>query len=401
MKVSNQEKTGRKKMVREITQEVEKIESELRALNEFIHAEPELGGEEYRACRAHIQFLQRHGLQVETQYLGIPTAFKATLDSRKPGATIAYLSEYDALPDIGHGCGHNLLGTVSSGAGAVLGKILSEIGGRVMVFGTPAEETNGFKVDMANKGAFDEIDVAMVAHPGASHCRSGRSLAMDALEFTFLGKAAHAATKPEAGINALDAAINTFNHINALREHMRPDARVHGYIKEGGIVANIVPERAVVRFHVRALTNSYLKQLVEKVKNCAEGASLAAGTQLCIKNYEKSYDNMVTNLTLSEAYCRNLLKMGVATIEDCPADELGSIDAGNVSQKCPTIHPYFAISETLVVEHTREFARATVTPFAYGEMKKTIGALVLTGLEVVIDPELLRAIKTEFHMKGE
>ena len=388
-------------MVGKVKQEVERIESELWILNESIHADPELGGEEFNACRAHIQFLQHHNFQVEYQYLGIPTAFKATLDSRKPGATIAYLAEYDALPGIGHGCGHNLLGTVSSGAGAVLGKIQSEIGGRVIVYGTPAEETNGFKVDMAAKGAFDEIDVAMIAHPGASHCRSGRSLAMDALEFTFLGKAAHAAVKPEAGINALDAAINTFNHINALREHMRPDARVHGYIKEGGIVANIVPERAVVRFYVRALTKSYLKQLVKKVKNCAEGASIAAGTKLCIKNYEKSYDNMVTNSTLSEEYCRNLLTMGVVTIDDRPDDELGSLDAGNVSHKCPTIHPYFAISESRVVEHTREFAQATVTPFAYDEMKKTIGALVLTGLEVVMDPELLKAIKTEFGVTGK
>jgi amidohydrolase len=389
------------KMIKKVIQEIERIESELRDLNEAIYAEPELGGEEYKACQVHIQFLQKHGFQVETQYQGIPTAFKAILESVNPGPTIAYLAEYDALPDIGHGCGHNLLGTVSSGAGVVLGKMLPEVGGRVIVFGTPAEETNGFKVDMAEKGAFDDIAVAMIAHPGANHCRSGRSLAMDAVEFTFLGKAAHAAEKPEAGINALDAAINTFNNINALREHMRSDARVHGYIKEGGIAANIVPERAVARFYVRALTKSYLKQLVEKVKNCAEGASLAAGTQLRIKNYEKSYDNMVTNSTLSEAYCRNLIKMGVKTIENCPDDEIGSIDAGNVSHKCPTIHPYFAVSETSIRKHTREFAKATVTHFAYGEMKKTIGALVLTGLEVVKDSDFLKALKAEFCVTGK
>jgi len=383
-------------MIKKVTIEIEKLESELRALNEFIHANPELGGEEFRACQSHIELLQRHGFQVESEYMGIPTAFKATLDSHKPGATIAYMAEYDALPDIGHGCGHNLLGTVSTGAGVVLGKFLSEIGGCVIVFGTPAEETNGFKVDMAHNNAFDEIDAAMIAHPGATHCRSGQSLAMDALEFTFIGKAAHASVNPEEGINALDAAINTFNHINALRKHLRSDARVHGFIKEGGTVANIVPEKAVARFYVRALTKRYLKQIVEKVKRCAEGASLAAGTQLHIKNYEKSYDNLVTNSALSEEYCRNLLKMGVGAIVDCPEDELGSMDAGNVSHKCPTIHPYFAISERRFVAHTREFSQATVAPFAYDEMKKTIGALVLTGLEVIRDPEILKAIKTEF-----
>ena len=385
-------------MRNKVTKEIEGIESELRALNESIYADPELGEEEYKSCQAHIQFLQQHGFQIQSQYLGISTAFKATLDSWKPGPTIAYLAEYDALPDIGHGCGHNLLGTVSSGAGVILGKMLSETGGRVVVFGTPAEETNGFKVDMANQGAFDKIDVAMIAHPGSNHCRSGRSLAMEALEFTFLGKAAHAAENPEAGINALDAVLNMFNNINALREHIRLDARVHGIIKEGGIVANIVPERAVARFYIRALSKNYLKQLIVKVKNCAEGASLAAGTRLHIRNYEKSYDNMVTNLALSDAYCRNLLKMDVAAIHDSPNDEIGSIDAGNVSHKCPAIHPYFAISERSVIKHTKEFAQSTITPFAYQEMKKTIGALVLTGLDIVMDPELLKNIKTEFDV---
>lgn len=387
-------------MIQKITQEIENIEPELRALNESIHVEPELGGEEFKACKRHMEFLKKHGFQVETQYMGIPTAFKATMDNRiKSDVTIAFLAEYDALPDIGHGCGHNLLGTVSSGAGVVLGKLLSEIGGRVIVFGTPAEETNGFKVDMANNGVFDEIDAALIAHPGASHQRSGRSLAMNALEFTFIGKAAHAAVQPEKGINALNAAINMFNNINSIRENLCSDARISGFIKDGGTVANIVPERAVARFYVRALTKKYLKQLTEKVKGCAKGASLAAGTQLKIKNYEKSYDNLVTNSALSEAYCRNLIKMGVETINDRSEDELGSIDAGNVSHKCPTIHPYFAISKSGVVEHTREFAQATVMPYAYNEMKKTIGGLVLTGLEIITDPELLKAIKTEFDDK--
>lgn len=383
-------------MIKQITREIKMVEAQLKSLNESIHDRPEMGGKEYHASQAHIDFLERHGFQVEANYLGIPTAFKATRCGPEPGPTIAYLAEYDALPDIGHGCGHNLLGAVSSGAGVILGRILSDIGGCVQVFGTPAEETNGFKVDMAAAGAFDNIDVAMLAHPAAHHCRSSRSLAMDALEFTFVGKAAHAATKPEAGINALDAAISMFNNINALRARMKPGARVHGYIKEGGTVANIIPERAVVRLYVRALTKGYLTRLSEKVKQCAEGASLAAGTQLDIKNYEKSYDNLVTNETLSAAYCGNLIKMGVKTIHDRPENEIGSMDAGNVSQKCPTIHPYFAISPAPVVEHTREFAQATITPFAYNEMEKTIGALVLTGAQIVMDPSLLKAVKTEF-----
>jgi len=384
-------------MLEKVVSEIESIELELIALNESIYAEPELGEKEFKSCRAHIRFLQRHGFQVESEYLGIPTAFKATLNSHKPGPSIAYLAEYDALPEIGHGCGHNLLGTVSSGAGVVLGKLLSEIGGRVVVFGTPAEETNGFKVDMADQGAFDSIDVAMIAHPGACHRRGGGSLAMEALEFKFLGKSAHAAENPEDGINALDAVINMFNNVNALREHVRPEARFHGIIKEGGTAANIVPDLAVAHFYIRSRSKKYLQELIQKVKNCAEGASLAAGTQLQIQKYEKSYDNMVTNLMLSDIYCRNLLNMGVETIEESSVNELGSIDTGNVSHRCPTIHPYFGITKKHMSKHTREFAEATVTPYAYEEMKKTIGALVLTGFDIVVNPDLLKKIKNEFE----
>ncbi len=385
-------------MFEKIVGEIESIGLELMTLNESIYAEPELGEKEFKSCCAHIRFLQEHGFQVESEYLGIPTAFKATLNSHKPGPTIAYLAEYDALPEIGHGCGHNLLGTVSSGAGVVLGRVLSEVGGRVVVFGTPAEETNGFKVDMADHGTFDEIDIAMIAHPGACHRCSGGSLAMEALEFKFLGQSAHAAENPEDGINALDAVINMFNNVNALREHVRPEARFHGIIKEGGVAANIVPDLAVAHFYVRAGSKQYLQELVQKIKNCAEGASLAAGTQLQVQKYEKSYDNMVTNSMLSETYCRNLLSMGVKTIEDSSVNELGSIDTGNVSHKCPTIHPYFCITEKHMSKHTRAFAEATVTPFAYGEMKKTIGALVLTGLDTVMNPDLLKKIKAEFDV---
>ena len=366
-------------------------------MSEKILDRPELGNEEFYACSVHIEVLERYGFDIEKEYMGVKTGFKAIYDSGMEGPSIAYLSEYDALPGIGHGCGHNLLGTVSTGAGIVLKNLVDDIGGRVLVFGTPAEETSGAKVVYADKGAFDDIDIVMIAHPANSYTKSGKSLAMEALQFEFKGKSAHAASSPENGINALDAVINTFNNINALRQQIRSDARIHGIISEGGKAANIIPEYCVARFYVRAKTKTYLDELVEKVKNCASGASLAAGTTLEISNNEYSYDNMITNETLSNIFTDNLKKAGVESILDSE-DSLGSVDAGNVSHKCPTIHAYFDITnDRNIIGHTAEFRDITNTEYAYDNMKKTITALVLTAVEVIEDDLLLEKIKREFE----
>lgn len=372
------------------------IENELIDLSEYIYVNPELGYEEYKSSQAHIELLGKHGFQVEEKYLGIDTAFKAVYKGKKEGPRIAYLAEYDALPGIGHGCGHNLLGTVSSGAGIVLSKLVDDIGGEVVVFGTPAEETDGAKVIMADKGAFDDIDVAMMAHPDQDFSESGRSLAMEAIQFTFKGRSSHAASSPEKGINALDGVIQTFNNINALREHILPSARVHGIIAEGGKAANVVPDLAIAQFYVRATSKKYLIELSERVKNCARAASLATGTELEIENYEASYDDLITNQALSNRFTNNLKEFGV---EDCkkPRESFGSVDMGNVSYRCPAIHAYFSISDGKeLTAHTIEFAEASFTDIAYENMKKTIGSLVLTGVDVIRDEDLLNNIKNEF-----
>ncbi|MTI68256.1 MAG: M20 family metallopeptidase [Firmicutes bacterium] len=377
---------------------IDNLENELIKLSEFIYNNPELGFKEYKSSKAHMDLLKKYNFKVESKFMGIETAFKAEFDSKKKGPTIAFLSEYDALPKIGHGCGHNLLGTTSTGAGIVLSKILNDIGGKVIVFGTPAEETSGGKVQMALKGAFDNIDIALIAHPGDKYYKSGSSLAMEAIKFEFKGKSAHAAAYPEKGINALDAAINTFNNINALREHIRYDSRIHGIIKKGGEAANIVPDLAVAEFYVRAITKSYLISLSKRVKNCAKGASLAAGCELEISNYEASYDNLITNETLSNIFTKNIKSMGVKKVYDS-RESYGSLDMGNVSQVCPSIHPYFSITDKEVIAHTKEFSKETIKPKAYNGMKKTIGALVLTAIDVIKDKDLLKDIKEEFNKK--
>lgn len=380
-------------------EQLEQYESQLKQdlvqLSNEIYKNPELGNEEVISSGLHIELLKRYGFDVTAGYQEIPTAFRGEYRSAKPGPVIGFMAEYDALPGIGHGCGHNILGATSSGAGILLSKLVDEIGGTVVVFGTPAEETNGAKVIMAERGAFDDIDIAMIAHPYSAHVKSGVSLAMEAIQFVFKGKTSHAASAPEKGINALDAVINTFNNINALRQQVRSDARIHGIVKEGGRAANIIPDYCVAQFYVRATTKTYLLELIERVKNCARGAAMAAGTELEISNYELSYDNLVTNQKLSSVYTE-ILSADVVEIE-APRPDNGSLDAGNVSHICPTIHPYFDITKGEPVRpHSVEFASCTLTEYAYDSMMLTAKALALTGAKIIQDKELLAAIKYEF-----
>jgi amidohydrolase len=369
---------------------------ELNELSLEIYNKPELGYEEFQSCRLHTEILKKYGFDVQTNFSGVKTGFKAEYKSRKPGLTVAYMAEYDALPGIGHGCGHNLLGTVSTGAGIVLKQIIDEIGGTVIVFGTPAEETSGAKVTYVENHEFDMVDIAMMAHPGNDYVKSGTSLALEPIQFEFFGKTAHAAASPDKGVNALDAAIQTFNSVNALREHFRSDSRVHGVILDGGKAANIVPEYSMSQFYVRSTSKTYNLELLEKVKNCARGAALATGCELKITKFEFNYDNMVTNHVLSNVFNEKIYEVaGIKMNEHLGGS--GSIDAGQVSQVCPTIHPYFDITnDKNIVAHTREMANCTLTDYAKEQMKNTIAALVLTASEVIQNPKLYEEIKYEF-----
>ena len=372
------------------------IFEDLKELNEYIYKNPELGRKEFKACEAHKNLLKKYGFEVEENYIGIPTAYLAKYSSGKKGIKIGYLAEYDALPEIGHGCGHNILGTTSIGAGILLKEYIDEFGGEVLIFGTPAEETFGAKVDMAEAGCFDDIDVAMISHPtGKNHEKSGTSQAMEALQFTFRGKTAHAAGDPYNGINALDGVIQFFNSVNALRQQTKTSARIHGIISNGGEAANIIPDLAVANFYVREATTKDMLKLSERVKNCAKGAALATGTSLEIENYEYTFKHLVTNEKLSSIYTKNLELQG---IKDIPmSDPTGSSDCGDVSHHCPTIHTYFPISKCELTGHSIEFAKATITEEAYKGMKEAIFALVMTGKDILSNPNLLKEIKDEFN----
>jgi amidohydrolase len=379
-----------------ILDELTKIQEDMWNINDFMYHNPELGNEEHKAVEKLTSLLKDHNFNIEIGVADIPTAFRAIYESKVPGPSIAYLCEYDALPQIGHGCGHNMIGTMSVGAAIALSKVIDKIGGRIVVLGTPAEETDGGKVYMVEKGMFDTVDVAMILHPGSESTQSGESLAMDAIQFEFRGKASHAAAYPEAGINALDGVIQTFNGINALRQHIKSDVRIHGIIKEGGVAANIVPDYAVAQFYVRAKDRKYLDEVVEKVKNIARGASLMTGATLEISNYEISYDNLKTNKTLSEVFTKNLKSTGVSEIKE-PRSGFGSIDMGNVSLVVPSIHPYIGLDCPDVASHSREMADMTVSDIGHERLIQGSAALAYTGYDIITDENLLSKIKEEFE----
>ncbi|WP_249878498.1 M20 family metallopeptidase [Niallia circulans] len=372
-------------------------EAKFKDISIYIGENPELGHEEFKACEILTDTLKQHGFNVEIGICDLPTAFKASFDSGKAGPVIGYMAEYDALPELGHACGHNLIATMGIAAGIGLSKVLSETGGKVIVYGTPAEETKGGKVTMAEAGIFEELDVAMMVHPLDNYMTSGDSLAMDAIQFEFFGKAAHAAASPHLGINALDAVLQTFNSINALRQHIKSDARIHGVITEGGKAANIVPDYAVAQFYVRAGKREEVNKLVEKVKQCAEGAALQTGATVKSSFYEFSYDDMITNQTLSDLFTKQLVDLGVDASEiQEQRDGSGSLDMGNVSQVVPSIHPYVKICNEAYACHTHEFREAAMSDQGRDAMILGAKSMALTGLEILTNKEVLAEIKAEF-----
>ncbi len=379
-----------------ISDTIQQYAPQFKEISLFIGENPELGHEEFQAAARLTKELETHGFQVERGILNIPTAFLATYDSGKPGPVVAFLAEYDALPELGHACGHHLICMMSIGAAVGLKSVLSETGGVIRVYGTPAEETRGAKVPMAAAGLFDDVDIALMAHPYYTYEKSGKSLAMDAIQFEYRGRAAHAAASPYEGINALDAVLQLFNSINALRQQLRSDARIHGIITEGGKAANIIPDYAVAQFYVRSESRKYTDEVVQKVLKCAEGAAVQTGCSLTTSNYEYSYDELRTNEALSEVYMRNLQEMGVQPSEIEVGKDHGSLDLGNVSTHCPTIHPYIKVVDEKHLLHTREFRDLAMLDRALEGMIFAAKVLASTAYDVLKDPELLTRIKAEF-----
>jgi len=352
---------------------------------------PELGFEEVEAARLLTGALEGAGYTVTRGLAGLDTAFKATLGEGNPN--IALLCEYDALPELGHACGHNLIGAASVGAAVGLAPFVESLGGRITVLGTPAEETGSGKVVLVDAGVFDGIDAAMMFHPSSLNLLMASSTALDAYEFEFIGKAAHAADSPEEGINALDGVLALFGGINALREHLPDGVRIHGIISEGGTAPNIVPARAVARFYIRAPRREMLDRITEKVLHIADGAALMTGTVVTAREFELATDNLMPSQPLALAFGANLQGLGVTDIEEF-VEGRGSSDMGNVSRVVPSIHPYLSIGDGLVA-HTPEFARASVSQEGLQVAILAAEALAHTAVDLLTDPLLLKAVQEE------
>lgn len=326
---------------------IEREREQLIALSRFIHQHPEIAMQEVVSSAACAALLEDHGFVVERGIAGLPTAFRAAAGSGPP--TVAFLAEYDALPGLGHGCGHNLIAMAALGAGIGLQSAVREIPGTVFVFGTPAEESINGKAIMVEAGVFAGIDAALGAHPGTSAATcptvegSGQILALQGLRIEFRGRSAHAATDPHNGVNALNALIETFNGINALRQHITPDARIHGIITAGGDAPNIVPAFAAGEFLVRAATMTAMEALVEQVRRIAEGAALMTGATLSFAFSEHATFDMVTNRTLARRIKAHLDAVGLALPEVTPSPPAGSTDWGNVSYIVPSVETHYPI----------------------------------------------------------
>ncbi len=365
---------------------------ELIDVSRRIHANPELAMEERQAAALLSERLDTRGFQVERNACGLETAFRASWGEGP--VTIAYLCEYDALPEIGHACGHNLIATAGLGAAYGLKAALSPSQVRLLVLGTPAEEGGGGKAIMLERGAFEGVDVALMAHPSPADIDMPPMYGVEEVDVEYRGQAAHASFAPEMGINALDGLVTAYQAIAQLRQHIRRDARIHGIITCGGSAPNVVPDRAAGRFLVRALRPSYLEELKEKVQRCFEAGAAASGAGVDIQWRPYTYLPMRNNTALAGAYRANAESLG-RTFVDVRLDSTGSSDMGNVSQAMPSIHPMFGVG-AMAFNHTPAFTNVCATDAAHASMVQVAQALAMTGVDVVLDPDLLQRAKEEF-----
>lgn len=380
-----------------IIEEINRLKSKLIRISRAIHSKPELAYREFFAAEILTSFLKYYGFKIEKGAGGLPTSFRASAGGGKKGALIAFIAEYDALPEIGHACGHNMIGTISVGAAIALKNTGLDKRGKVIVIGTPAEEGGGGKIKLIEKGVFRDIDMAFLIHPSNKTRVIGRMLAVVDITFTFIGKSSHAASFPYEGINALDGVILTYNNINALRQQLKEDVRIHGIILEGGKAPNIIPDRASAKFYVRSLNMKYFKDVIEKVKNCARGAAKATGCKLKIDTGKFVYQPFKPNYTMAGIFRDNMKLLGIKEDNIGETEGMGSSDIGNLSQVIPAIHPEFAIGKKNVVNHSPEFARAAVSKFGAENMIKMTKVLAMTAADIFYSPEKREAIAREFR----
>ena len=365
-----------------LMEKVDSIADDLRSLAIRIHDNPELSLEEYEACRLHTEMLIEHGFDVEIGVAGYDTSFIASHKSEKDGPVVAFLAEYDALPGLGHGCGHNLVGTIATGSAISVMDVIDRFGGEVRVYGTPAEETVGSKVDFIREGLFDDCDIIMMAHPSYHNADGMNTIAMMNMKVEFFGKAAHAAAVPEEGINALDAMISLYNMINAY------DA------------PNIIPAYTSAVFYIRANDIEHCNEVYERMKGIVAAAAMGTGCRHKISQVENFLDDTMTNYALADIITNRLESFGV-DVKRTKGEHLSvSSDLGNVSHIKPSVQMLFSIgtpdSGNMTEAHSIGFARDSCSDFALDSMLTYIRAFALATYDILRQPKLLTEIKEEF-----
>ncbi|MEK8133115.1 M20 family metallopeptidase [Paenibacillus filicis] len=376
-----------------IEQAVDARDEQLRRISMNIHANPELSFHEHQAQEWLTEPLLEAGFEVERGIAGLPTSFCATWEGQAGGPTVALLAEYDALPAIGHACGHNLIGTAAVGAALALKAACPELPGKILVLGTPAEEEGGGKIIMVNEGVFDSIDAVMMCHPQNKTMVLRGALACVDATFTFHGRQAHASSAPEKGISALDAMINAFVAINSIRQFVKEDVRIHGIITKGGDAPNVVPELTEAVFILRAATVEELEAVREKVYRAVRAAAEGVGATVDIAE-GLIYAERNNNKTLAGLFQTNLEQMGIEVFDPPQKGGVGSSDIGNVSQVTAAIHPYIRLGEATT--HTPEFARLAGSEEGMLQLNQAAKALAMTAYDLCADPAAMERVRTEF-----
>jgi amidohydrolase len=383
--------------------EGDQIAGQLTACSDWMADNPELGLQEYQAAARLTEMLEEHGATVERGIAGLETAFRATLPGGNPeGPTIAIIAEYDALPGVGHGCGHNLIANAAIGAGIALARLgqQGQLPGRVVVLGTPAEESAvpnaGGKIPVLEHGYFDGVDAALMMHPMTEDVVAlNSSMVAYGVDFEFHGRAAHAAANPHDGVNALDAVIQMFVNVGLLRQQVRSEARIHGIVMNGGGAPNVIPPYASCRFRIRSYDPVYAAELKLRVIACAEGAATATGTRLEWHDYIKPYLNQVPNAALAGVLRANMAAVGRPALEKSPREGGGSTDFGNVSHQIPAMCANFGICDEDAGWHSVAVAEATRTQRGHDALIAAAKTLALSALDLMGNPALVKQAQAE------
>jgi len=387
---------------KDVVSAVDAMRGELLSLSHAIHAEPELALAEFKSAARLAGDIEKHALPVTREAFGLKTAYVSEFGN-KGGPVVAILSEYDALPGIGHACGHNIIASSGYGAAIALSKLGAKLPGVVRYLGTPAEESHGGKELMARHGAFDGADAAMMIHPSSLNLMTMPCIAVADVEAVFHGRAAHASAMPFRGLNALDAVVTAYQAIAQLRQHIQGSERIHGIITDGGLAPNIVPERAACRFFIRAADVHDLAVLKLRVKVCFEAGALAAGCRLELNWNDADYLDLKTNWPMAEAFERHAVELGRAffPMKNIPHGFAGSTDMGNVSHRVPSIHPMLGVAPLDVIIHNPEFARWAASDKGDEAVIDGAKALALTALDVMADEAMMSRIRADFDATAE